>query len=194
MGSQEDRDLAARLAAAEERIAELEADREDSSGVDTLTGLTSLREFCVQLDVELGRTGRRDGSLSVALIDVDDLAQINATHGVAVGDEVMRSVGCVLARYLRAYDLACRTAGDEFAVMLPDTELRGAFKCFERIKLELDLHGVGPVHGISLSVGLATLDPKVQTSVKLLSVAAQALDRARAVGGARVLGPALAER
>jgi diguanylate cyclase (GGDEF)-like protein len=187
-------DLATQLAAAQRRIAELEAAHEASAGFDPLTGLATAREFCARMEVELGRARRHDRPVSVALLDVDGMGDLVAAHGPAVGDRVLEGVGSILAAYLRAYDLACRTFEDEFAVLLPDTNLAGAFQCLGRIALELRLLDAGPLHGVPVSVGVATLDERAPTAMKLLGVAAQALDRSRASGGGAIKGPALAER
>lgn len=188
-----DGDLATLLAEAHERIAELEADRATHAGFDPLTGLADLRQFCLALDVELGRAQRHARPLTVVLLDVDGFTAINAQCGHVIADRVLAAVGATLTGYLRAYDLPARTCDDEFALMLPDTDFEGGRRCLERIMLELSMIELGPLSGISVSAGVASRTEDLHESVPLLGAAARALDRARAGGGGRVSGPSLAE-
>jgi diguanylate cyclase (GGDEF)-like protein len=173
------------LDAAEARIADLEAERMLDDGLDPLTDLPCVRELCQRFEVERNRALRHDRPLALALLDVDGFRAVNAVHGELVGDEVLGTVGWALRRFLRSYDVAGRATDDEFLVALPETDTEGAVRCFERLLLELNLVEVGPVQGISASVGITSVPPHC-SSVQLFDAAARALDRARALGGGRI--------
>lgn len=146
---------------------------------DPVTGLVDLREFGQLLDVELARAARHGRPLSLALVALgrDGDSAPDPDHD----DLVRRAAGHLLERFLRAHDAACRADGDQFAVLLPETDVDGAFACFERLLLELDLTQVGPVPGIGASVGIATLEGG-HAATELFALASQALDAVRAEG------------
>jgi diguanylate cyclase (GGDEF)-like protein len=166
------------LGRAERRIHGLEDERDAHSGRDPVTGLVDLATFCVQLDAEHSRARRHDRALSVALLDVDGFRAINERHGRAVGDRVLAGVGDRLTRFLRTYDCAARAAGDEFAILLPETDAAGAARCLERVVLELEIAELGPVHGVTAAVGIAALEPD-QSPMGLLDAAATHLELLR---------------
>jgi len=180
------RDNAAQdLAAAQARIAELEAEARTAHDRDRVTGLTSLGRFRAQMEIELDRARRHGRALALAVLDVDGFRNLNARHGHAAGDEVLRSVAEALRRHLRAHDVAARTAADEFVVVMPETEVEGAVAACERVILELEAAGVGAIEGVSLSAGVAGFE-RSQTPSGLIGGATVALDRARSEGGGRV--------
>ena len=177
--------LELQLAEARKRIAELEAEVSKTSTRDQLTGsMLTLRAFRAQLEVDVQRAHRYRRPLSVATIDIDGFRQINLNHGYPAGDAVLMSVSSVIAQMTRVHDLACRTAGDEFAVLLPETGSQAAYQALERILIALEDLAAGPIRGISVSVGIAALRPK-QTPEQLLASASKALEQARASGGGR---------
>jgi diguanylate cyclase (GGDEF)-like protein len=172
-------DLAAVLLAQRRRVAELEAEESISSGHDALTGLLDLRGFCLQLDIELSRSRRHGRPLALALLDIEGFGAMNERHGVEAADSALRAVGDVLSRFLRAYDVACRTIGDEFALLLPETDPTGARKCVERIQLELGVLDCGPLSGLSASSGVTSFTGR-ESAMQLFAAAGRSLDRARA--------------
>lgn len=110
---------------------------------------------------------------------------MNSRHGYGVGDEILAATGGVLGAGLRAHDLACRTGADEFAVLMPETDVAGAETGLARVLEELDGVHVRPISSVSASVGIAVLG-RGETGAQLLASAADALGRARAAGGGRV--------
>jgi diguanylate cyclase (GGDEF)-like protein/putative nucleotidyltransferase with HDIG domain len=118
----------------------------------------------------------------VALLDVDGIRSINLEHGYAGGDAVLGAVGRLLTETTRVHDLACRMGGDEFAMLMPETSALAAVQTMERLLFALEDLEAGPVRGVSLSVGIASLETK-QTPERLLAVAAEALQQARLRGG-----------
>ncbi|MBA3421011.1 MAG: diguanylate cyclase [Thermoleophilaceae bacterium] len=118
---------------------------------DPLTGLRNYRDFHAALDREIERARRHGGSLSVVLVDVEGLAQINRTRGHVEGDHVLREVGRAVAGVCRACDLAARVGGDKLALVLPETGEQGAEEVTERAR-----RAVAEVEeGLSLSHGIA---------------------------------------
>src|SRR5439155_24943533 len=88
--------------------------------LDPLTELHNRRFMNDRLPAEIARAARNRGTLSTAMIDLDDFKRINDTLGHAVGDRVLAAFARALRSDLRAYDLVCRFGGDEFVVLFPD--------------------------------------------------------------------------
>src|SRR5436305_3540376 len=131
-------DLGRMLAEAQARIAQLGEDLRVREQRDPVTGLATLERFRTGLELEAGRARRYGRDVAVAVIDVDDFRALMARHGHAAGDEVLRQVARALEGQTRATDIACRGAGDEFAVLLPETDLPAAEAFCERMLLELE--------------------------------------------------------
>jgi diguanylate cyclase (GGDEF)-like protein/putative nucleotidyltransferase with HDIG domain len=181
------------LAQAQSRIHELEAELRARSESDRVTGLGTLEKFRSQLDIEAARARRHRRPLAVAVLDVDDFRALCARHGHAGGDEVLRAVAQVLTAQTRVHDVSCRGAGDEFAVLMPETDLEGAAACCGRMLHALETTAVGPLQSISLSAGIADFDPSASPAATL-GAAYVALDHSRKLGGHRVTaGPQLEE-
>lgn len=108
-----------------------------SDNTDALTSLCGHRRFHERLSEELARAKRYDHCLSLLMIDLDSFRQINETHGHAGGDQVLRQVGERVVSAIRATDLAARYGGDEFAVLLPETNLGGALQVAGKILSEV---------------------------------------------------------
>ena len=179
--------LESQLAEARKRIAALESELAQNSTRDQLTeSLLTLRSFRAQLELDVQRAHRYRRPLSVAVVDIDGFREINVKHGYAAGDAVLVAVAGVISEATRAHDLACRMAGDEFAVLLPETGSESALRMTERMLLALEDLTAGPVRGLSLSIGIAALRPK-QTPERLLACAGAALEQARAAGGGRAV-------
>jgi len=144
---------------------------------DPLTGLANRRNLDERLTAELSRAQRYRQALAVMCVDVDDFKRINDTWGHAKGDEVLVWVGRFLRSQIRAHDIAGRLGGDEFVVVLPATDRRGAEALADRLRGALsDLAG-GSTHPVSLSIGVAALDPTdpTMTSERLMHEADEAM-------------------
>ena len=179
-------DLEAELAAARGRISALEKELARRGELDTLTGsLLTLRGFRAQLDLDVRRAQRYRRPLSVALLDVDGFRAVNAESGFAAGDQLLAAVGAAIQGSTRAHDLACRTGGDEFAILLAETAAGEACVAVERLLIELEGIDAGAVQGASASIGVADLSAAV-TPEGLLAAAREGLEAARAAGGGRV--------
>jgi diguanylate cyclase (GGDEF)-like protein len=157
-----------------------------SANIDELTGLGNLRLFEERLATEAARLGRYHTPLTIVVMDVDKLKTINDTHGHAVGSAVLRAVGDTLKHAIRETDLAARYGGDEFVVLLAHTDLLHGAAFAERF-----LNGIRKLRpnglSVSMSVGIACFDPRLDDTVKhLFERADQAAYRAKREGGDRV--------
>ena len=146
---------------------------EQQAATDDLTGLYNRRYVDTLLKDEFGRAQRFGPTFSLAVLDIDDLKQINDRFGHQAGDDVLRSVARVLQSCLRASDVAARVGGDEFMVILPYTDLKGAFQLMDRLRIKINEQVLAPgqIH-ISCSAGLTA-----RTSDDLQETLLQRADR-----------------
>jgi two-component system cell cycle response regulator len=106
--------------------------------IDGLTGLWNRAHFDQRLIEEVASSLRYNRPLSLVMVDVDKFKSINDSHGHPFGDEVLQSVGDVLAQSARATDIACRYGGEEFALVLRETDIAGATVFAERLRCRLE--------------------------------------------------------
>ena len=154
----------------------------DLATSDPLTGLFNRRQFFALADRELVRSRFMGYSLAVILMDLDSFKQINDTHGHLVGDKVLMAVAHNIGAIIRETDLACRYGGDEFILLLPETELLAAKKVADRLRRSIIVHTVpterGPI-SVKASLGVVGVTGKIETTLEdLLSRADQALYKA----------------
>lgn len=135
------------------RLQELLELAERSARTDSLTGLANRRAFIERLEVESRRARRYRRPLSLAYLDLDDFKRFNDTLGHAGGDRALRAFGHALGGSVRFTDLAARMGGDEFAVLLPETDASAARRALEEVRARLGAAG-GAWPGFS--VGLKT--------------------------------------
>ncbi len=164
------RSLAGRYQSAEER-----------SSLDGLTGLANHRSFQEEIRREVARALRHGGSLSLAMVDVDDFKVVNDQAGHRHGDEMLVELGAALASG-RLTDRAFRIGGDEFAVILPQTDHNGAVVAADRLRVA----AAGRLPGTTISIGLATLGPEGDSNV-LRDQADAALYEAKRLGRDRAV-------
>ena len=105
---------------------------------DELTGLANRRSFLARLEAEIVRSRRSGSPLGIVLSDLDDFKRVNDTYGHAAGDLALRSFAAIVRSNSRDVDLPVRLGGEEFAVLLPDTDLDGAAQLAERIRESLE--------------------------------------------------------
>ncbi|MFN3884338.1 MAG: diguanylate cyclase [Rhodocyclaceae bacterium] len=128
---------------------------------DVLTGLPN-RRYAIEFFGHEWQVASRSGRpLTAMLIDVDHFKEINDTHGHASGDVVLKEIAAAIKRGLRAQDVVCRTGGDEFTVICPDTDLAAGLICAERVRKAVAAlrfaFGKTSRHG-SVSIGVAVRD------------------------------------
>jgi diguanylate cyclase (GGDEF)-like protein len=158
---------------------------------DPLTGLNNQKSFINQAVRELERTWRYKRPLSIISILIDDIRGINENYGRESGDEVLQVLARVLVEGLRRVDVMGRYTGNNFIILLPETDLTGAREVAERIRRKVEDARVdtqkGPVH-FSISLGVAGLsDSEVIDLERFMDRANQALYSAVQTGGNKVL-------
>ncbi len=117
----------------EQLSAELEHTRALSL-TDELTGLPNRRAFLNRLEEEIGRVQRYHLPISLAIIDLDHFKEINDRYGHGIGDQVLQSYAKLVSSAFRRHDLVARFGGEEFVVLLPNTQVEGAVKALNKIK------------------------------------------------------------
>jgi diguanylate cyclase (GGDEF)-like protein len=151
---------------------------------DDLTGLPNRRHFQEHLSAELARVGREGVPVSLLLLDVDDFKSVNDTLGHPAGDTVLVELAGVLRDGVRLADIACRTGGEEFAVVLPGTDEAEAARCAQRLLARIRDSG-----DIRVSAGVATAPADGRTVEAIFQVADDRLLAAKAAGKDRLVGP-----
>jgi len=158
---------------------------------DGLTGLYNHRQFKEFFDREMNRATRLTRPLSLAMLDIDDFKQFNDEFGHAIGDQVLVAVADLITKHLRSADLPCRYGGEEFAIILPDTDQDEAIVVAERLRrviAEESLDGLPEEvkHGITVSVGLASYPRDGRKMEFLLKIADDLLYGAKRLGKNKV--------
>lgn len=161
------------------------------SRTDPLTGLPNRRQFD-EMSARASASARRSGTpLSLLVVDADHFKRFNDRYGHAVGDEVLKGLArCLSASVHRPNDLVCRVGGEEFVLLLPDTDRGGAVRIAEKVHAEVSMLAVASSAGIeagsvTVSIGLATVEavrPELVTSTDLYAFADAALYEAKAKG------------
>src|SRR5438477_1154176 len=142
---------------------------------DPLTGLANYRRLVEALDFEVKRYGRSQLPFAVVLLDLDHLKRINDTRGHLVGSRALCRLADVLRLYSREIDIAARYGGDEFVLVLPETNAESALLVAQRIVSRLRAESEDPP--ISVSTGIAVYPTDGQTLDELLAAADRALYR-----------------
>ncbi len=155
---------------------------EEAAFTDHLTGLANRRRFERQLAREISRTERYSRPFCLLLIDVDRFKQVNDTHGHVVGDEALRRLAQVLQAGTRGIDTASRVGGEEFAVILPETDMHSGAEVAERLRQaisEMEIPGAGR---ITASIGIAEFPDSTPNGSELYDAADTALYEAKNQG------------
>lgn len=145
---------------------------------DVLTGLYNRRQFNNSLSEELSRVKRTKSTLSLILIDIDNFKSVNDTYGHLKGDEVLKKLGYILKSSARTIDFAARWGGEEFAIILPETDLNGAEVFAERLRKNVENYDFGKFQ-VTISLGIVSTSDELSLD-ELLTKADEALYAAKA--------------
>jgi diguanylate cyclase (GGDEF)-like protein len=165
------------------------ADRQDPlSTVDPRTGLWNARQFLAVLQKEIRRAKRYRLDLTMLYLDIDDFREINERHGELVGNILLREVAILIKNKIRDIDMAARLAGEEFGLILPETERMGAFLVAERIRQEMERHFLrrdvdGRPIAMTVTIGMAKYPEDAAIVDRLVRRAEEAMHQAKARGG-----------
>ena len=161
------------------------------SRTDPLTGLLNRTQLLPTLEQEVQRTRRSERGFCLLMIDLDGLKAVNDSQGHPRGDQVLRSLGSVISQSIRTVDAAFRLGGDEFLVILPETDFAGAFVVAEKIRAGAEEVGLG-THGTelptSVSIGLVSCPEDGTGSEELMVAADRAMYQAKSLGKNQISG------
>jgi diguanylate cyclase (GGDEF)-like protein len=154
---------------------------------DQLTGLPNRPAAEDATRRMLAHASRHGSACAVAMLDLDHFARVNDTYGREAGDRLLVGVGNAMMSAVRASDLVARVGGDEFLVVLPDTDLRGGVVALEKLRSAIAAVRLssGPQHATA-SFGLAVFPDDGHEPAALMRGAARALQDAKRSGGDRV--------
>jgi diguanylate cyclase (GGDEF)-like protein len=150
---------------------------------DPLTGCGNRRQFMERVEIEMARSGRDNPPFSLLSLAIDHFEAINETYGNKVGDEILRDFAQMCREVLRPYDYVARAGGEEFMVLLPETELDAAYEVGERLRwvvanAEFKTKN-GPLSNITISIGASEFGRDGESSDTVLRTADDRLSRAK---------------
>jgi diguanylate cyclase (GGDEF)-like protein len=136
----------------------------DLSYVDSMTGIPNFRALTEFLVAQINKTIRTAIPTAIIMIDIDDFKRINDSYGHLVGDIVLKEIAKVIKNSIRASDQVFRYGGEEFTVVLPQTQLDEAIKVAERIRRNIELHQLCKFNennhiSVTASLGVSTITP-----------------------------------
>ncbi|MVS98196.1 PleD family two-component system response regulator [Devosia marina] len=158
---------------------------------DELTGLYNRRYFDRHLNVMLSKAQEQDRDIALMILDIDHFKAVNDNHGHDVGDAVLREFAARLKRNIRGVDLACRFGGEEFVVLMPDTDTGQAEAVAERVRQSMaekpfEVGSTRPL-SVTVSAGVALKESQADTPETFVKRADVALYRAKREGRNRVI-------
>jgi two-component system, cell cycle response regulator len=159
---------------------------------DQLTGLHNRRYMSRHLDTLIAGAHKSGKPVAFVIFDIDHFKRVNDTHGHDIGDEVLREFASRIAANVRGIDLACRYGGEEFVVVMPDTDAEFAYAVAERLRKSVETtpflisRAPNALH-ITISTGIASSSGNADSAAALLRRADQALYRAKNDGRNRVV-------
>ena len=162
---------------------------------DQLTGLHNRRYMERHLSNLISNAGKTGKPLAFLILDIDYFKSVNDTHGHDIGDEVLREFSARIGANVRGIDLACRYGGEEFVVVMPDTDISFAYTVAERLRrcvetTAFEISRDPKRLNITISIGIASSEGESDTADALLHRADQALYRAKRDGRNRVVADA----
>jgi two-component system cell cycle response regulator len=162
---------------------------------DQLTGLHNRRYMSRHLDTLVSNARKNGRPLAFVIMDIDFFKQVNDTYGHDIGDEVLKEFATRISANVRGIDLACRFGGEEFVVVMPDTDLSFACSISERLRQSIEttpvkISSAPHMLNITISIGIAGLEDGDASAEALLRRADQALYRAKRSGRNKVVADA----
>lgn len=172
-------------------LSETNNELEQQTRTDSLTGIRNRKHFDKKFEAEVRRCRREQSDLSIVMLDIDHFKTINDTYGHVAGDEVIKNVANLLKTKLkRTTDDACRYGGEEFALILPNTDFEGAKSLAENLRQsieDLTTEVDGMKLNVTISAGVAsTIVTGLDDEKSLLESADRALYQAKREGRNRV--------
>ena len=166
---------------------------QEEARVDSKTGLFNARHFAATLQEEIGRATRFERSLSLIMADLDLLRDINNTYGHLAGDAVLHGIAEIFRSQLRQYDVPARFGGEEFSILLPETEPEQALEIAERIRRAVaeatyEVETSSEPIRATISLGVAGFPANASDANELIHQADLAVYRAKLQGRNRVFG------
>ena len=169
--------------------AQLFEEMEKLAITDSLTGLYNRRYFFAYAENEIERSRRYNKHLSIIMMDIDHFKKINDSFGHQIGDQVLKEIADICLAILRKVDVMCRYGGEEFVVLLPETEVADAAHAAERMCTAISSLRLKTEKGdvsVSVSIGVAEMEKSRSSFEKLLAAADKALYSAKETGRNRV--------
>ena len=159
---------------------------------DGLTGLFNRRYMETHLGTLVEQAAARDKPITVLVLDIDYFKAINDSYGHDAGDDVLREFALRIRKGIRNIDLACRYGGEEFVIVMPETDMAVATMVAERLRRRIATEPFAIQQGarhveVTISIGIAALSGTADSAAAILKRADQALYRAKRDGRNRVV-------
>jgi len=165
------------------RLVRQREELEEVSRIDGLSQLYNRQYWETSVYTEYERHRRSGSSLSLIMIDIDQFKETNDTYGHVAGDQVIRDLSELLSESVREADIVGRYGGEEFGLLLPDTDIEGAMQFAERLRISVQTLMVKPYEiRVTISLGVAEADGKVSKYRQLIEHADKALYVAKRSG------------
>lgn len=164
---------------------------QETAVTDGLTGVANHKSFIERLGVEFNRAQRYGSELSLMMVDIDTFKSINDTHGHLAGDETLKAIANTIKDNIRQSDFAARFGGDEFALILPETDVVKAQRVGEKLRRRVEAMTIevdaDTAIKVSLSIGLSSINKQMQDPLSLVKRADEALYEAKRAGRNRMV-------
>jgi diguanylate cyclase (GGDEF)-like protein len=165
----------------------------EEARVDALTGTANTRAFREVAEREIERLRRSPRPLSVLYLDVDDFKHVNDSFGHGAGDRLLRGIGHVMSGSVRAADLAARIGGDEFVVLMPETDRLAAGQVARRVRQEMERVVLPDGQPVCCSIGVATFATQPADVDELIHHADELMYKAKQRGKDRIVAAQVAD-
>ena len=154
---------------------------------DGLTGLYNHRHFLAVLDKEVERATRYKRPFSLILFDLDHFKQVNDTHGHVRGDIVLKAISALVQKKVRLSDVVARYGGEEYVVVLPETDIQGAVKLAERLRRDVEKAVIAARNitiRVTISLGITAYTPGtiIKSNADVIDAADKALYHSKNTG------------